>query len=206
MALDGYTTTKSNIIDINRLGRYGYRRTLIKSCLYHANRQYLLCIWMYIIWYIWKIYNIMAADALAPYIARTSAATILTMQNKWVLVLFEEGFQLPASYQCGEMTQNVNICLYSLCKNLARKGLKISPIVPQWPKRISFRFTVKNAWKPLKLKYDKNAPQGDVMNTISFWTRSYYIKSCKIGMPYNVWRYLLLNVMRNMKLSLKQVV
>ena len=29
------------------------------------------------------------------------------------LFLFEEGFQLLASYQCGEMTQNVNICLCS---------------------------------------------------------------------------------------------
>ena len=56
----------------------------------------------------------MAADALAPYVARTSAAMILTMQNRLVLVLFEEGFQLPASYQCGEMTQKVNICLCSL--------------------------------------------------------------------------------------------
>ena len=34
----------------------------------------------------------MAADALAPYVARTSAAMILTMQNMQVLVLLEEGF------------------------------------------------------------------------------------------------------------------
>ena len=56
----------------------------------------------------------MAADALAPYVARTSAAMILTLQNRQVLVLFEEGFQLPPSHQCGKMTQNVNICLGSL--------------------------------------------------------------------------------------------
>ena len=40
----------------------------------------------------------------------TSATMILTMWNRQVLVLFKEGF-LSASYQCGEMTQNVNICL-----------------------------------------------------------------------------------------------
>ena len=57
----------------------------------------------------------MASDALSPYVARTSAM-VLTMQNRYVLVLYEEGFQLPASYQCGEMTQNVNICLCSLWK------------------------------------------------------------------------------------------
>ena len=42
--------------------------------------------------------NIMAADALAPYVARTSAAMILVMQNRQVLVLLEEEFQLPVSY------------------------------------------------------------------------------------------------------------
>ena len=56
----------------------------------------------------------MAANALAPYVARTSAAMILTMQNRQVLVLFEEGFQLPLLYQCGDMTQNVDMCLCSL--------------------------------------------------------------------------------------------
>ena len=35
----------------------------------------------------------MAADALAPYAARTSAAMILTMQNMQFLVLHEEGFK-----------------------------------------------------------------------------------------------------------------
>ena len=34
----------------------------------------------------------MAADALAPYVARTSAAMILTTLNMQVLVLLEEGF------------------------------------------------------------------------------------------------------------------
>ena len=56
----------------------------------------------------------MVADALAPCVARTSAVMILPMWNRQVLVLLEEGFQLPVSYQCGGMTYNVDICLCSL--------------------------------------------------------------------------------------------
>ena len=40
----------------------------------------------------------MVADALAPYVARTSAAMILIMYNRQVIVLLEEEFQLPVSY------------------------------------------------------------------------------------------------------------
>ena len=40
----------------------------------------------------------MVADALAPCVARTSAAMILIMKNRQVLVLLEEDFQLPVSY------------------------------------------------------------------------------------------------------------
>ena len=40
----------------------------------------------------------MVADALAPYVARTSATMILIMYNMQVLVLLEEEFQLPVSY------------------------------------------------------------------------------------------------------------
>ena len=47
---------------------------------------------------------------------------ILTMWNRYDLVLLEEGFQLPVSCQCGGMTPILCICLFSL-KNLARKGL-----------------------------------------------------------------------------------
>ena len=39
-----------------------------------------------------------------PYVAKASAAMILTMQNRYALVLLEEGFQLPLPYQCWEMT------------------------------------------------------------------------------------------------------
>ena len=65
----------------------------------------------------------MVVDALAPCVARTSAAMILIVWNRQVLVLLKDGFQLPVSYQCGQMAENVYICLCSLLKNLARKGL-----------------------------------------------------------------------------------
>ena len=56
--------------------------------------------------------NIMAADAMAPCVARSAAAMILAMQNRHVLVLHEEGFQLPVSCQCGGMIKIVNTCLW----------------------------------------------------------------------------------------------
>ena len=37
----------------------------------------------------------MTADALAPRVARASAAMVLTMEDKQILVFHEEGFQLP---------------------------------------------------------------------------------------------------------------
>ena len=40
----------------------------------------------------------MVADALAPSVARTSAAMILIMENTQVLYLLKEEFQLPVSY------------------------------------------------------------------------------------------------------------
>ena len=46
----------------------------------------------------------MAADTLAPSVASASAAKILTMQNKQVIVFLKEGFQAPAPSQCQEMT------------------------------------------------------------------------------------------------------
>ena len=47
--------------------------------------------------------NIMAADALTPCIIRTSAAIVLTVQDKQNLVFHEEGFQLPILSPCWEM-------------------------------------------------------------------------------------------------------
>ena len=54
--------------------------------------------------YIGLTLNIMVADALAPCITRASAAMILIIQNRQVLVLPKEEFQLPVSYQCGGVT------------------------------------------------------------------------------------------------------
>ena len=50
--------------------------------------------------------NTMAADALAPGGAKSSAAMILTMKNNQVFVFHEEVFQLPVSSQCVEMVEN----------------------------------------------------------------------------------------------------
>ena len=46
----------------------------------------------------------MAADALAPCIARTSSAMVLTMQDNCILVFYEERCRLPAPSQCVDMT------------------------------------------------------------------------------------------------------
>ena len=46
----------------------------------------------------------MAADALAPFVAMTSAAMILTMSNRQAFVLLEEEFQLLVTYYCEGMT------------------------------------------------------------------------------------------------------
>ena len=64
----------------------------------------------------------MPADALAPCVARSSAAMVLAMRNGQVLVFHEEGFQLPVSCQCRGLTEDVNMFLFPL-RNLARNGL-----------------------------------------------------------------------------------
>ena len=53
----------------------------------------------------------MAADALAPFITRSSAIIILTMQDKWVLVFHEEEFQVHLPSECWEIIKNANIFL-----------------------------------------------------------------------------------------------
>ena len=42
--------------------------------------------------------NTMAADALAPCIARSLAALALIVWDKWAFVFHKEGFQLPVPY------------------------------------------------------------------------------------------------------------
>ena len=46
----------------------------------------------------------MPADAMATCVAKASAAMVLTIQNKWVIVFQPESFHLPAPSQCSEMT------------------------------------------------------------------------------------------------------
>ena len=50
----------------------------------------------------------MAADALAPRVARASAAMVLTVQVRHVLVHYEEEFQPHGPSQYWEITENVN--------------------------------------------------------------------------------------------------
>ena len=66
--------------------------------------------------------NTMAADALAPCVARASAATVLTLYDKLVLAFHEEGFQLPAHSLCQEMIKNVIIFLCFQQNSLHYKG------------------------------------------------------------------------------------
>ena len=42
----------------------------------------------------------MAADALAPFVARPSTAIVITIEDKRVLAFREEIFQLPAPSSC----------------------------------------------------------------------------------------------------------
>ena len=56
----------------------------------------------------------MATDTLAPYINWLSAATIFTMQIKWVIVDHKE-FWLP---QCQESIENANIFISTCAKGL----------------------------------------------------------------------------------------
>ena len=61
----------------------------------------------------------MATEAVAPRVARVSAAIVLSIQNKRVLVFQEELFRLPALAQCPEMTGNGNI-LWCFLKEIPR--------------------------------------------------------------------------------------
>ena len=52
-----------------------------------------------------------ATDALAPYAARASAAMELTMQDKWVLVFQQEGFQENVPLQLWEIIESLTMIL-----------------------------------------------------------------------------------------------
>ena len=51
----------------------------------------------------------MAADDLAPCVARVSAALVLSMKDTQVLVFHEEEIQLPVPFHCQEVIENANI-------------------------------------------------------------------------------------------------
>ena len=67
--------------------------------------------------------NAMAADALAPCIARPSTCIMLTKQDRWVLVFNEKGFQQPVSIQYWEIIQAMEIYSYFTETNLGCQGL-----------------------------------------------------------------------------------
>ena len=50
----------------------------------------------------------MAADALAPCVARSPAARVLTSQDEWELVFHNEEFHVPVASQFWEMIENAN--------------------------------------------------------------------------------------------------
>ena len=54
----------------------------------------------------------MATDALAPCVAKSSAAVILSVWDWHVLVFHEGEFELPGSSYFWEMIENANISLY----------------------------------------------------------------------------------------------
>ena len=60
----------------------------------------------------------MTADALVPYVMKSSAVMLLNIGYKCKLVLHEEGFILP---RCLKMT--LNICFHNSSNNSARNGL-----------------------------------------------------------------------------------
>ena len=59
-----------------------------------------------------SVQHMMVADAVAPCTARASASVILIMENRQILVLHEEGIQLPVSYQYRGMIWIVDIFFY----------------------------------------------------------------------------------------------
>ena len=48
----------------------------------------------------------MAADVLAPCVARTSKNIVLIMQDKQVLIFHDAGFKAPVPFHCWMMTEN----------------------------------------------------------------------------------------------------
>ena len=68
--------------------------------------------------------NTMTADVLAPCVAKTSAAMVLTMWDKQVFVFHMEEFQLPVPSQYWKIPDDANTLCVSK-KNSSRQGVKL---------------------------------------------------------------------------------
>ena len=77
-----------------------------------------------------NLVNTIAADGLAPWVARPSAAMVLNMQDKQVLVFHEEGFQLPVSSQWWEIIENANMYLLSFVNWICHARVKVVLLYP----------------------------------------------------------------------------
>ena len=67
----------------------------------------------------------MAADALAPFVVRSSAVMILIKQIRRIHVFHKKGVKLPVLSQCAEMMENGNmtyIIFYISFKIFYKKG------------------------------------------------------------------------------------
>ena len=78
-----------------------------------------------------NLVNTIAADGLAPWVARPSAAMVLNMQDKQVLVFHEEGFQLPVSSLWWEIIENANIFTEFRKKDSCHLRVKVVFLYPQ---------------------------------------------------------------------------
>ena len=66
----------------------------------------------------------MAADAMAPCIAKPSAAEVLTMKDKFVFVFLEEGLQLTVPPQCQGQKIQMYFCASSKKKKNSAHNFK----------------------------------------------------------------------------------
>ena len=73
--------------------------------------------------------NTIAADALPPYITRTSSAMILKIQDKLIHIFHKEGLQLPAPSQWWVIKENVNMFLCLLEISSTQQGLTYWPLL-----------------------------------------------------------------------------
>ena len=124
--------------------------------------------------------NTMAADALAPWVARTSATTVLTVQDKWLLALHEEGFQLPVPSCYWERVENANMFLYFI-KLIQATRVKTPQLLNTFWSLIHFTRTLLRGifiLKVMVVMLKKNSPNSypsaielSFQSTKFFWSR-----------------------------------